>query len=226
MPSAQDAVCGAPQVFQHVHDVEHDRDLHASLARTAQHALDLITLTIDEHDPAPRPLGVPAQALGEGLVDHMLAHTRLLIGRGRVALTRVVQAVQQSATVVGLAVIIGTRTRTRPARDRSGQCFRRQLARIDQVSVAREDPHPFEFGSDGIRYGLAAVPLHLAALHSARRTTDQAKCAGFRDRGVVERIVSRGWIPHSATWGIRPLGRNSRRSRVSKLTACGPSRFG
>src|SRR5690606_31302943 len=40
----------APQVFERVHDVEHDGDLRSDLARGTLDALDLIALTVEQDD--------------------------------------------------------------------------------------------------------------------------------------------------------------------------------
>lgn len=65
-------VRGTPQVFEHMHDVEHDRDLDPDLVRAAADAPDLIPVAIDEHDPAALAFGVAMQRLGECVVDHAL----------------------------------------------------------------------------------------------------------------------------------------------------------
>jgi hypothetical protein len=44
-----------PEVFEHVNDIEHDRDLRADLARGTLDTLDLIALAVDQDDP-PAPV--------------------------------------------------------------------------------------------------------------------------------------------------------------------------
>lgn len=55
-----------------------------------------------------------------------------------------------------------------------------------------------KLSSDGIRDGLQrfrCISLRSAALHGVRGTLDEAKCTGFHDRSVVERIVSGVRVP-------------------------------
>ncbi len=67
-----EGVGGPPQVFEDVHDVEHDGDLDTRGVRSAPHAPELVGLTVEEHHPPPPALGVPSQRLGERVVDHPL----------------------------------------------------------------------------------------------------------------------------------------------------------
>lgn len=65
-------VRGAPQVLEHVDDIEDDRDLDAVPARGPLHALELIALAVDQNDPATAMLGIAPRRLGERVVDDLL----------------------------------------------------------------------------------------------------------------------------------------------------------
>ena len=86
-----EGICRPPQVFEHVDDIELERDVDAGCARATLHALDLIRLAIDEYYPAALPFGVATQPLGERIVDDLLrtvleARPHALVdGRGRLA---------------------------------------------------------------------------------------------------------------------------------------------
>jgi hypothetical protein len=62
----------APQVFEHVYDVEHDRDRGAHLARRALDPPELVALPADEHYPPAPMVGVATMGLGDRIVDHAL----------------------------------------------------------------------------------------------------------------------------------------------------------
>ena len=89
--------------------------------------------------------------------------------------------------------------------------------RISPGTAQRE--RPLKLGSDGIRDGLQrfrCISLRSAALHGARGTIDKAKCAGFHDQSVVERIVSRIPLPPRRTPHRRRLRRPPRRPTLPR----------
>ncbi len=47
------APCGLPQVFEDVHEVDHDRDRHAAVACFGVAAVDLVVVAIHQGDPTP-----------------------------------------------------------------------------------------------------------------------------------------------------------------------------
>src|SRR5215470_15104329 len=51
---------GFPQVFQHVDQVNHDRDSHAAGGGFLLDRVDLVVVPVDEHDPVPLAAGVAA----------------------------------------------------------------------------------------------------------------------------------------------------------------------
>jgi len=63
------------------------------------------------------------------------------------------------------------------------------------------------------------ISLRSAALHSARRTIDQAKCARFRDLSVVERIVSTVRLPPPTISARQRALRPAAAVRYHRLTA-------
>jgi hypothetical protein len=60
-----------PQVFQDVHDVDHDRDGEVAGAGLGADPVDLVTVAVHQGDPGPFLVGVAAGGLVEPGTDHL-----------------------------------------------------------------------------------------------------------------------------------------------------------
>src|SRR3990172_7230519 len=60
-----------PQVLEHVHHIEDERDLDAGTLRLGLHGLELPGLPVDENDPTAAALGVATEGLFKWLANHL-----------------------------------------------------------------------------------------------------------------------------------------------------------
>lgn len=60
---------GLPQVLEHVHEVDDDRDRCVATLRFGLDPVDLVVVAIDKRDPVARMVGIAPLGLVEDLAD-------------------------------------------------------------------------------------------------------------------------------------------------------------
>src|SRR5215216_1027698 len=84
------APSGPPHILEHVHEVDHDRHVHAAHLGFGADPSELVVVAVDQRDPGAVLVGVATGGLVEHLADHLggvqvtLATSHLPRARGRV----------------------------------------------------------------------------------------------------------------------------------------------
>jgi hypothetical protein len=66
----EEAPSGPPQVLQHVHEVDHDRYVHAACLGFGADPSELVVVAVDQRDPGAVLVGVATLGFVEHLADH------------------------------------------------------------------------------------------------------------------------------------------------------------